>query len=336
MVAKYYSSEMEDTPGLSVLVLGVGGAGCNSTNRLSNLGIYGAETIAVNTDKEHLLNVQADTRMLIGKEFNRGLGAGGDPRLGEKCAESAASGFKRLFKKTDLVFVTAGLGGGTGTGAAPVVCEIAKRCKCMVISIVTLPFSCEGRTKRKMAFAGLRKIEAYSNSTIVLENDTLLKVVPDLPIDQGFGVMDSLISDLIKSVTETVTLPSLINLDFNDLRSVLGTGGVSTLMRGVSSIDNYLNVVDEASKNPFLPVDYTGAKKALIHLTGGSDLSVKQMHDVVSKLTSNLDPSVNVIFGARVDPQYQHKIKLMSVLTGLDNGHKAMNNKKDSRIRYVS
>ncbi len=335
MVRKYPSFGMEDAPGLSVLVLGVGGAGCNSINRLSHLGIYGAETIAVNTDREHLKNIHSDTRMLIGRELNRGLGAGGDPRVGERCAKSAASGFKNLFKETDLVFITAGLGGGTGTGAAPMICEIANRCKCMVISIVTMPFSCEGGMKRKMASIGLRKIEKYSNSTIVLENDTLLKVVPDLPIDQGFGVMDSLISDLIKSVTETVTLPSLINLDFNDLRSVLEAGGVSTMMRGESSIDNYLKVVDEASKNPFLPVDYRGAKKAFIHLTGGTDLSVKQMHDVVDKLTSNFDSNVNVIFGARVDPRYKHKIKLMSVISGLESTVDVMKGKHNSKIRSV-
>ncbi|MFO8109573.1 MAG: cell division protein FtsZ [Thermoplasmata archaeon] len=333
MVANYNSIGMESSPTLSVLVLGVGGAGCNSINRLSNLGIYGAETIAVNTDKEHLINVQADTRLLIGRELNRGLGAGGNPRVGEKCAGNAASGFKRLFKKTDLVFVTAGLGGGTGTGAAPVICEIAERCKSMVISIVTMPFSFEGRRKRKLAMTGLRRIEECSNSTIVLENDTLLKVFPDLPVDQGFGAIDSLISELIKSVTEIVTYPSLINLDFNDLRSVLGTGGVSTLMSGEKNIEDYIQVVDEASKNPFLPVDYKGAKKALIHLTFGNDLSVTQMNEVVEKMTSNIDPQAGVIFGARVDPQYQHKIKLMSVLTGL-----SMDSKRSGkgRINYVS
>jgi len=335
VVATDYSVGLEETPSLSVLVLGVGGAGCNSINRLNNLGIYGAETIAVNTDREHLSNVSADTRMLIGKELNRGLGAGGDPRLGERCAESAGSGFKSLFKEADLVFVTAGLGGGTGTGAAPVVCSIAQRCKSMVISIVTMPFRWEGSSKRRLAMRSLKKIESCSNSTIVLENDTLMDVVPDLPVDQGFGVMDSLISDLIKSVTETVTLPSLINLDFNDLRSVLGSGGVSTLMRGQASIDEPLRVVEEASRNPFLPVDYKGAKKALIHVTGGTDFSLRHMDQVVSKVTSELDPKAGVIFGARVDPQYQHKIKLMSILTGFDNVSDAVKQHGGSSIRYV-
>lgn len=336
MVAKYYSTGLDDAPDLSVLVIGVGGAGCNTINRLSNLGIYGAEIIAVNTDKEHLINMNADSRMLIGKEIARGRGGGGDPQYGEKCALGAATGFKKLFKETDLVFVTSGLGGGTGTGAAPVICEIAERCKCMVISIVTMPFSFEQSHKRKVALSGLRRIERYSNSTIVLENDTLMKVVPNVPVDEAFGMMDSLVSDLIKSVTETVTLPSLINLDFNDLRSVLSTGGVSTMIRGETRIEDYKKVVDEASKNPFLPVDYRGAKKALIHLTGGSDMSVQHMSDVVSKLTAELDPNVNVIFGARVDPRYQYKIKMMSILTGLDRSPKRARKMPRRSINMVS
>ncbi len=309
--------DLDETSDINTYVIGVGGGGNNSINRLSRIGVYGAETLAVNTDKHHLQNIMADKKMLIGNSYNKGKGAGGSPKVGMECAEAASGGFKRLFSDADLVFLTAGMGGGTGTGATPVIAEMARRKGAMVIAIVTMPFSVEGNRK-KIGWTGVNKIQEYANSTIILENDKLLDVAPDLPIDQGFGIMDSLISDLIKSVTETVTLPSLINLDFNDLRSVLGGGGVSTLMTGEAHSSEPEKAVEEASENPFLDVDYSGAKRALIHLTGGpKDLSIKKMNDVVGMMTERLDPDAGVIFGARIDPECDKKIKLMSVVTGL-------------------
>ena len=310
-----------DSSGLNVLVIGVGGGGNNSINRLSRIGVYGAKTIAVNTDREHLKNITADTKMLIGKEHNKGLGTGGNPNIGMQCAESAYGGFKKMLKNTELVFITAGMGGGTGTGAAPVVAEIARRQKSMVISIATMPFSIEGN-RRETAIQGVKRLREYSNSMIILENDKLLEVVPDLPMDQAFGIMDSLISELIKSVTEIITLPSLINLDYNDLKSVLGNGGISTMMVGESSFDEPKKAVEEASENPFLNMDYTGAKKALIHVTGGPNLSISKMNEVVDMMTSKLDPKAGVIFGARIDEECKNKIKLMSIVTGLNKGKK--------------
>ncbi|MFO7991281.1 MAG: cell division protein FtsZ [Thermoplasmata archaeon] len=330
MVSMGYN-EYGDFSRLSVYVVGVGGGGNNSINRLSRMGITGAETIAVNTDREHLENIMADNRVLIGAKHNKGLGAGGSPKVGEDCAQCASGGFNNMFKDADLIFVTAGMGGGTGTGAAPVITEIARRRGSMVIAILTMPFSFEGKMRRNYAIKGVKKIQSYANSTIILENDKLLKVVSDLPMDEAFGVMDALISDLIKSVTETVTCPSLINLDFNDLRSVLETGGVSTLMKGESSIDEPLKAVEEASSNPFLSVDYTGAKKALIHVTGGPDMNLQKMNDVVTSMTSKLDPNAGVIFGARIDPLFKNKIKLMSIITGLKSSKKL---RRDPRMSF--
>ncbi len=303
---------------LNVYVVGVGGGGNNSVDRLSRIGVYGATTIAVNTDKEHLEHKAADKKMLIGRSHNRGRGAGGDPSVGQECAEMAAGGFKNLFSDADLVFLTTGLGGGTGTGATPVITEVARRSGAMVIDIVTLPFSVEGNRK-KLAWRGIQKIEPYANSTIILDNDKLLEVSPDVPLDQGFGLMDSVISNLIKSVTETITRQSLINLDFNDLKSVLGGGGYSTLMTGEAHSKEPEKVVQEAEGNPFLNADYSGANKALIHLTGGSNaLSVKKMNDIVGMMTSKLDTNAGVIVGARIDPDCKKKIKLMSIVTGLE------------------
>ncbi len=303
---------------LNVYVVGVGGGGNNSVDRLSRIGVYGATTIAVNTDKEHLEHKEADKKMLIGRSHNRGRGAGGDPSVGQECAEMAAGGFKKLFSDADLVFLTTGLGGGTGTGATPVITEIARRSGAMVIDIVTLPFSVEGNRK-KLAWRGVQKIESYANSTIILDNDRLLEVSPDMPLDQGFGLMDSVISNLVKSVTETITKQSLINLDFNDLKSVLGGGGYSTLMTGEAHSKEPEKVVQEAEGNPFLNADYQGAKKALIHVTGASDsLSVKKMNDIVGMMTSKLDTNAGVIVGARIDQDCKKKIKMMSIITGLE------------------
>jgi len=335
MVVADFSGIGEASSELSVLVVGVGGGGNNSVNRLSRMGVYGAETVAINTDKEHLQSIQADKRILIGKKHNRGMGAGGNPSVGQKCAESAYGVFKKIFKNTDLVFITAGMGGGTGTGAAPVIAEIARRSGALVIAITTLPFTVE-RSRKDLGKQGVKMIDQYSNSTIVIQNDKLLDVVPDLPMNQAFGIIDALISELIKSVTETVTLPSMINLDFNDVRSVLAGGGVSTLMRGEGSIDDPSQAVEEASKNPFLEVDYRGAKKALLHVTGGPDLTIKKMNDVVGMMTSELDPKAGIIFGARVDPECRNKIKIMSIVTGLNSGKKRKRSRPKGSINFIN
>ncbi len=317
MKGKNINKGNKNSTDLDIYVVGVGGGGNNSIDRLSRIGVQGATTIAVNTDKEHLENKKADKKMLIGKSRNRGRGAGGEPRVGQECAEAARGGFKKLFSDADLVFLTTGLGGGTGTGAAPVITEMARRSGAMVVDIVTLPFSVEGNRK-KLAWRGVEKIEAYANSTIILDNDRLLEVSPNVPLNQGFGMMDSVISSLVKSVTETLTKQSLINLDYNDLRSVLGGGGYSTLMTGEANCDEPGKVIEDAEGNPFLNANYDGAKKALIHLTGGSkSLSVKKMNDIVGMMTSKLDPNAGVIVGARIDHQCENKIKLMSIITGL-------------------
>lgn len=317
MKGKNIESGNGNSTDLNIYVVGVGGGGNNSIDRLSRIGVKGATTISVNTDKAHLENKEADKRMLIGRSCNKGKGAGGDPSVGAKCAEAARGGFRELFSDADLVFLTTGLGGGTGTGATPVITEIARRCGAMVVDIVTLPFSVEGNRK-KLAWRGVQKIEGYANSTIILDNDKLLEVSPNVPLNEGFGMMDSVISNLVKSVTETLTKQSLINLDYNDLRSVLGGGGYSTLMTGEADSKHPEKVIEDAEGNPFLNANYSGAKKALIHLTGDSkSLSVKKMNDLTGMMTSKLDPNAGVIMGARIDQNCRNKIKLMSIITGL-------------------
>ncbi|MDH7509239.1 MAG: cell division protein FtsZ [Methanomassiliicoccales archaeon] len=305
----------EDLKRLKILVMGCGGGGCNSINRLSDLGLRGAETVAVNTDRRHLARIKADKRLLIGASLTKGFGAGGDPELGRVCAENAFEPLNEILCGADLTFVIAGLGGGTGTGAAPVVADLAKRNGSLVFSIATMPFECEGR-RVDIATRGLWRLEEFSDTVLVLDNNRLLEMVPHLPVDQAFGVMDQLISEIVKGIIEAITEPSLINIDFSDLRAIFKQRGISTVLYGENSDPD--SVVKDALSNPFLDLDFTGATGALIHITGGNNLTLKRVTRVVEGITAFLDPQANVILGARVDDDYEGVIRVIAIITGIE------------------
>lgn len=299
-----------------IRVIGIGGAGCNSLLRLRRLGLYGAETIAINTDQRHLSIAEADKKVLIGKTVTRGLGAGGRPEIGEQCAEQARLVLGELLDGTDLTFIIAGMGGGTGTGVAPIVAEVAKHQGSLVISMATIPFNHE-RGRMRTASVGLEKLRKRCDSVVVLDNNKLAKIVPDVPLVQAFCVMDQLISEAIKGVTEMITEPSLINRDFADLKTIIGKGSTSTMLYGENADNEPEKVVAEAMNNPFLDVDYRGAKGALLHLTVGSHLPLRTANTVLEEVTSYLDPSANVFYGVRVSPDYEGRVKLLCLMTGV-------------------
>jgi cell division protein FtsZ len=299
---------------LKILVIGCGGGGCNSINRLSSLGLRGAETVAINTDRRHLTNIKADKRLLIGAGVTRGFGAGGDPDLGRVCAENAWEPLNAIIHGTNLTFVLVGMGGGTGTGTAPVVAETARRYGSVVISIATTPFDFE-KARKEHAARGIRRLESVSDTLMLLDNNRLLDMVPNLPIEQAFGVMDQLISEVVKGLIEAITEPSLINLDFADLKTIMSHGGISTVLYGENSDPE--SVVRDTLDNPLLDVDYKGATGALIHVTGGRNLTLKKATKVVEGMTESLDPDANVIFGARIDDDCEGLIRVMAVLTGI-------------------
>lgn len=301
---------------LKIKVIGAGGGGSNSINRLMRIGVHGAETIAINTDAMHLRQIKADRKILIGKRTTRGQGAGGRPEIGEQCAEEAREEIADALKGADIVFLTAGMGGGTGTGSAPVVAELAKECGSIVVAIVTTPFDAE-RARLDTARAGLERLRGYADSTIVLDNNRLLRLVPKLPFDDALSVMDQLISEAIKSVTEAITRPSMINIDLADLKTIIRVGGTSTILYGENSAREPERVVVEALNNPFLEIDYTGAKGALIHVTVGPRISISTVHQVIAGMTAPLDASATVIFGARTDPDYEGSIKVTAIVTGV-------------------
>jgi cell division protein FtsZ len=303
-----------------IMIIGCGGAGNNTVNRLHHMGVAGAETLAINTDKQHLDMIQADKRVLIGKSLTRGLGAGGYPDVGKRAAEMARPTLEALLENADLVFITAGMGGGTGTGSAPVVAEIAKEQGAIVVGMVSYPFQVE-KARLIRAEEGLETLASHSDSVIVLDNNRLKNFVPNLPLGQAFSVMDQLIGETVKGISETITEPSLINIDYADVRAIMSKGGVAVMLVGESKQQNKSeSVVRECLSNPMLDVDYRGATGSLIHITGGSDLTLQDAEEIATSLTYELDPHADVIWGARVRNDMEGKVRVMAIMTGVQSG----------------
>ncbi|WP_435320642.1 cell division protein FtsZ [Haloarchaeobius sp. TZWSO28] len=314
--------EFSDSVGFGnprVVIVGCGGAGNNTVNRLYNIGVDGADTVAINTDKQHLKMIEADTKILVGKSLTNGRGAGGDPSIGERATEMAQGTIKEVLGDADLVFVTAGMGGGTGTGAAPVVSKIAKEQGAIVVGMVSTPFNVE-RARTVKAEEGLEKLREAADSIIVLDNNRLLDYVPNLPIGKAFSVMDQIIAETVKGISETITQPSLINLDYADITSILDRGGIGVMLVGETQDKNKTReVVNDAMNHPLLDVDYRGASGALVHITGGPDLTLKEAEGIADNITERLDASANVIWGARIHENYKGKVRVMAIMTGVDS-----------------
>ncbi|NHX34948.1 MULTISPECIES: cell division protein FtsZ [Halolamina] len=302
-----------------IVIVGAGGAGNNTVNRLYNIGVDGAETVAINTDKQHLKMIEADTKILVGKSLTQGLGAGGDPEMGERATEMAQGTIKEVLGDADLVFVTAGMGGGTGTGAAPVVSNIAKEQGAIVVGMVSTPFNVE-RARTVKAEEGLEKLREEADSIIVLDNNRLLDYVPNLPIGKAFSVMDQIIAETVKGISETITQPSLINLDYADMSTIMNQGGVAVMLVGETQDSNKTEeVVNDAMNHPLLDVDYRGATGGLVHITGGPDLTLKEAEGIADNITERLEASANVIWGARIQDEYKGKVRVMAIMTGVQS-----------------
>ena len=303
-------------PNPRILVVGCGGSGNNTLNRITHLGVEGAVTVAINTDKQHLDNTRAMQKLLIGRHITRGLGAGGDPSMGRRCAEAGRDVIKRIVGTADLVFVTAGMGGGTGTGLAPVVAEEAKASGAVVVAIVTTPFHVERRHRMSRALEGLESLRRVVDAVLVLDNNRLLHFCPNLPLEEAFSILDQLIAEIVKGIVETITLPSLINLDFTDVRSIVSNGGVTMMLYGESDRGPQ-EVVYEALNHPLLDIDTKEATGVLIHVTGGPYMPLEAANQVVEMMTSLVSEEANVIMGARQDPSFGDTIKVMAIITGV-------------------
>ena len=267
-------------PNPRILIVGCGGSGNNTLNRITHLGVEGAVTVAINTDKQHLDNTRSLQKLLVGRHITRGLGAGGDPSMGRRCAEAGREMIRRIVNGADLVFIASGLGGGSGTGICPIVAEEAKSAGALVVGIVTTPFHVERRLRMKKALEGLESLRRVADAVLVLDNNRLLHYVPNLPLEEAFSIMDQLVAEIVKGIVETITLPSLINLDFADIRAIMSNGGVTMMLYGESDRGPE-EVVHEALNHPLLDVDITGATGVLIHVTGGQYMTLESASQVV-------------------------------------------------------
>jgi cell division protein FtsZ len=301
----------------NIKVIGCGGAGNNMVTWLYKRGIKGAEIIAVNTDHQHLKISEADKKFIIGKDLTRGLGCGGFPQKGAEAAQESITELKTALKGADMVFVCAGMGGGTGTGSAPVAAQLCKDMGAIVIGTVTMPFNIE-RARIEKAEHGLEQLRKAADTVIVIDNNRLVQIAGNLPVQQAFAVANELVATMIKGIVETIAIPSLVNLDFADVKAIMTNGGVAAI--GVGSSDT-TNRVEEACKgaleNPLLDINYTGATGALIHVWGGPDMTLEEINHVGELVTESLDEDANVIWGARVSDDMKGKLMVMTIITGV-------------------
>jgi len=301
-----------------IKVVGAGGAGNNTINRISEVGVIGAETVALNTDAQDLLYTSADKKILIGKDLTKGMGAGSIPKVGEEAARETEHEIKQALAGADMVFVTCGLGGGTGTGSVPVVAEVAKKIGALTVGVVTIPFEMEGSRRYDNAVMGLEKLEQNVDTLIVIPNDKLLELAPELPLHTAFKVADEILTNSVKGIAELVTKAGLVNLDFADIRAVMGNGGVALIGVGESDTDNRAEeAVEKALNNPLLDVDVTGANGALINVAGGNDMTLQEAKRVVEAISAKLDEDARIIWGAQISEDLEGTIRAMLIVTGV-------------------
>ncbi|MCA9487167.1 cell division protein FtsZ [Candidatus Woesearchaeota archaeon] len=320
-----------------IKVIGVGGGGNNTLDRISEIGIEGAKTIAINTDAQDLIETRADKKILIGRELTRGLGAGAMPRVGEDSAKESESEIKDAIKESDMIFITCGMGGGTGTGAAPIVAEIAKKSGALVVGVVTVPFAMEGNRRYDNAILGLEKMERFVDTLIVIPNEKLLEIAPNLPLHTAFKLADEVLTNAVKGITELVTKNGLINLDFADIKTVMTGAGMAMIGLGESDSENRAEEsVERALNNPLLDVDLSHAQGALINVTGGPTMTLEDARKIVAKISDTLDEDAKVIWGAQILDDLEKVIRTMVVITGVRSDQiRGSSKKKESERRNV-
>lgn len=331
-----------------IKVIGTGGGGNNTINRIAEVGIKGIKTIAINTDAQDLLYTTCDQKLLIGKELTKGLGAGSNPKIGEESARESEHELKKIVENSDLIFITCGLGGGTGTGSAPFIAQLAKKMGVLSVGIVTLPFTMEGTHRHENAMIGLEKLEQNVNTLIVIPNEKLLELAPHLPLQTAFKVADEILTNAVKGIAELVTKIGLVNLDYADVKAIMSEGGVALIGVGESDSENRAEEsVDKALNNPLLDVDVSMATGALINISGGENLTLDESRKIVEKVAQSLDPNAKIIWGAQIYKDLENTIRTMLIVTGVKSdqifgeGNKRFEKKKneiksDLGIEFVS
>ncbi len=305
---------------IKITIMGCGGGGSNTIRRLAQAGVSGATLVACNSDARHLLSIVAPNKILLGKATTKGLGAGAIPEIGARAAEESSEEIRKFVQNANIVFVTAGMGGGTGTGSAPVVAENAKRYGALVIGVTTLPFKAEGKLRMENALRGLSRLREYCDTTIVIQNDKLLELVPKLPIEAAFKVADEVLMQAIKGITEVLTKPGLVNVDFNDIMTIMKSAGLAMIGIGESGSDDdrVTEAVNDAMATPMLgEVDLHEAKGVLVRVVGGPDMTVTEAEKAASLVSSKVNPRARIIWGCSVENEMQGKVKVLVVITGV-------------------
>ncbi len=308
-----------------IYVIGTGGSGCNTLVRMQEVGIVDAKIYAMNTDAQHLLRIKADKKILLGKKKTRGMGAGSNPSVGQAAAEESEADIRELLKDADMVFITCGLGGGTGTGSAPVIARAAKDAGALCIAVCTLPFTSEGAKRMQNALEGLENLKKSADTTIAIPNDKLLYFVPDLPLNAAFKTADLVLTNAVRGITELVTKPGLVNLDFADVRTILEKGGQAMIGLGeVTRPDQHNRVIEAAEKavnSPLLDLNIEDADRALINITGGKDMTLGEAESAVNAISTKMGRDAHVIWGATVDESLEkNSVRVLAVLSGIKTG----------------
>lgn len=303
-----------------IKVVGVGGGGCNAVNRMIEEGLQGIEFIAVNTDAQALLLSRAQTRVRIGDKVTRGLGAGSNPEIGRKAAEESAEELYEVLKGSDMVFVTAGLGGGTGTGAAPIVAQIAKEVGALTIGVVTRPFTFEGAKRLSSAELGANKLKEHADTLIVIPNDRLLQIVDKKSsLQDAFRMADDVLRQGIQGISELITIPGLINLDFADVRTIMSEGGAALMAVGSATGEDRCRIAAEAAvSSQLLDITINGARGILFNVTGGPSLTLFEVNEAAKIIKETAHPDVNLIFGAVIDPNMGDNVRITVIATGFE------------------
>jgi len=303
----------------NILIIGSGGAGNNTLSRLYKEGLTTIELLAVNTDAQHLLNTPIPHRLLIGKVLTKGLGAGSEPNIGEGAAEEARIELLEACHEADIVFLTGGLGGGTGTGSLPVIGQLAKERGALTIAIVTLPFANEGAKRSNNARIGLEKLRKAADTVIVIPNDKLLQDdISGLPLNQAFRKADDILANAIRCMTEITSHGGLVNIDFADMRSIMEGGGVAMIGMGEGQGQHRASdAVTAALTSPLLELDISESKGALINVSGGDDMTLQEAHEVVKEVHSKINKDARIIWGASIDSTLEHQVRVMLVVTGV-------------------
>lgn len=322
------------TQSTRIKVVGCGGGGGNSVSRMREIGIKGCEVIAMNTDAQDLLYTNADHKILIGRELTHGLGAGSNPKIGEEAARESEQEIRKKLANSDMVFITCGLGGGTGTGAAPVVAEVAKRHGALTIGVVTLPFTVEGQKRIENAQYGLERLQQIADTLIVIPNDKLLELAPELPLHTAFKVADEILTNAVKGIAELITSSGLVNLDFADVKAVMSNGGASLIGIGESDSaqDRAVEAVNRAINNPLLDVNIKNAKGALVNVIGGPDMSLEEYKIVMEAIGNKISPDAKIISGAKISSDMEKSIKVMLIVTGVQS-NQILGSNFDSKIK---